>query len=102
MQTNTHKIEDYDAILDSRYGAEGTDSRNAFEEEARAFYASQILLKARKEVGLTQAELAKRVGTSKSYISKIETGSVEPSVGLFYRIISALGLRVEIVKPLGV
>lgn len=102
MQTNNHKIEDYDVILDSRYGAEGTESRNAFEEEARAFYASQILLEARKEVGLTQAELAKRVGTSKSYISKLETGSVEPSVGFFYRIISALGLRVEIVKPLGV
>ena len=102
MQTNNHKIEDYDVILDSRYGAEGTKSRNTFEEEARAFYASQILLEARKEVGLTQAELAKRVGTSKSYISKLETGSVEPSVGLFYRIISALGLSVEIVKPLGV
>ena len=39
MQTNNHKIEDYDTILDSRYGAEGTDSRKAFEEEARAFYA---------------------------------------------------------------
>ena len=37
--------------------------------------------------------------TTKSYISKIENGVITPSVGVFYRIIAALGMRVEVVKP---
>ena len=59
-------------------------------------------MQARKEAKMTQSELAQRVGTTKSYISKIENGVVEPSVGLFLRLIYALGLHVEIVKPLGI
>lgn len=101
MQTNNHKIEDYDSVLDARYGEEGTPRRARFEEEARAFYASQILLQARREARITQSELAERVGTTKSYISKIENGAVEPGVGLFFRLASALGLRIDIARPLG-
>lgn len=101
MQTNNHKIEDYDLVLDAKYGKEGTPQREKFEEDARAFYASQVLLQARKEAKMTQSELAEKAGTTKSYISKIENGAIEPGVGLFFRLISALGLRIEISKPLG-
>lgn len=52
-----------------------------------------------KNAKVTQAELAKRTNTTKSYISKIENGVITPSVGAFYRIIGALGMRVEVVKP---
>ena len=100
MQTNNHKIVDYDAVLDAKFGAEGTSERVRAEEEAYAFYSGQILLDARKEAKVTQAELAKRTQTTKSYISKIENGVITPSVGVFYRIIAALGLRVEVVKPI--
>ncbi|MGV8136109.1 MAG: helix-turn-helix domain-containing protein [Mangrovibacterium sp.] len=58
----------------------------------------QIGFGAKREV--TQQELASRIGTSKSYISKIEKGLVEPGVGTFYRIMNSLGLRIEIVKQL--
>lgn len=102
MQTNNHKIEDYDLVLDAKYGKEGTPERAQFEEEAKSFYASQILLQARKEAKMTQSELAERAGTTKSYISKIENGMIEPGVGLFFRLISSLGLRVDIYKPLGI
>jgi transcriptional regulator with XRE-family HTH domain len=59
----------------------------------------QIINDARKSEKITQAELAQRIGTDKAYISKVEKGIIEPGVGTFYRIIDALGLRVEIVKP---
>jgi transcriptional regulator with XRE-family HTH domain len=45
-----------------------------------------------------QSELALRINTTKSYISKLEKGHVTPSAGLFFSIINALGMHVEIVK----
>lgn len=102
MQTNNHQIVDYDLVLDAKFGKEGTPERQAFEEEARVFYAPQILLQARKEAKVTQAELAKRVGTTKSYISEIENGVIEPGVGLFFRLVNALGLRIDITSPVGI
>ena len=49
---------------------------------------------------MTQTELDQKIGTNKSYISKIENGTIEPGVGLFLRILDALGLRFDIVKPM--
>lgn len=100
MQTNNHKISDYDAVLDERFGKEGSAQRIQAEEDALSFYSGQILLDARKEAKMTQAELAAKIHSTKSYISKLENGVIVPSVGAFYRIISALGLRVEVVKPI--
>ncbi len=100
MQTNNHKIVDYDAVLDAKFGKEGTPERARAEEAAYSFYSGQILQDARKEAKMTQKELAERTQTTKSYISKIENGVIIPSVGVFYRIIAALGMRVEVVKPI--
>jgi DNA-binding XRE family transcriptional regulator len=98
MKTNNHKIVDYDAVLDAKFGKEGTHARAEAENKAYTFYTSQILLDARKEAQVTQSELAKRIHSTKSYISRIENGAIVPSAGVFYRIMDALGLRVEIVK----
>ena len=96
MQINDHKIRNYSAVLEKEYGAHGTSQRAKFDEEAYAFYTSQILLQTRKEARLTQAELAKRIGTDKSYISRIEKGITVPSVATFYRIAAAMGRTVEL------
>ena len=101
MQTNNHQIKDYSAELDKKYGAIGTKERELFDEEAWNFYTGQLLLEARKESKVTQEELAQRINSSKSYISRIERGLITPSVGVFYRIINALGMRVDIVRPIG-
>ena len=100
METNNHQSADYDLVLDQKFGTEGTPERIKAEEDALSFYSGQILLDARKEAKITQAELAKRINSTKSYISKVENGLVVPSVGAFYRIINALGMRVEVVKPI--
>lgn len=96
METNNHQIVDYSAVLEKKFGKPGTEERAKFDEEAYAFYTSQILLDARKNARLTQEELAKRIGTNKSYISRIEKGITVPSVATFYRIVNALGLIVEL------
>ena len=96
---NDNQVRDYDIVLDKRYGAVGTPERRAAGERAYAVYSGQILRDARKEEKVTQAELASRIGTTKSYISKIENGLMIPSAGTFYRIIGALGLQVVISRP---
>lgn len=98
MKTNNHKIVDFDAVLDAKFGMEGTNERMRAEENAYSFYFGKILQNARKDAKMTQAELAEKVQTTKSYISKVENGVIIPSVGTFYRMISALGMRVEVVK----
>ncbi|ADV42340.1 helix-turn-helix transcriptional regulator [Bacteroides helcogenes] len=100
MRTNNHQIVDYDVVLDAKFGKEGTPQRIQAEEDAYNFYTGQILLDARKEAKVTQSELAKRINSTKSYISRIENGDITPSVGVFYRIIDALGLRIDIVRPI--
>lgn len=99
MQANSD-IHSMDAVLDKLYGEVGSPEREEFRREAYAFCAGQIISNARKQEKITQGELAKRVGTNKSYISKIENGLIEPGTGLFLQIIDALGLKIEIVKPI--
>ena len=99
MQTNNN-LHSFDEIMDAQFGKPGTLERENFNREAEAYCIGQILLEARKQEKMTQEALAKLIGTNKSYISKIENGLVDPSASLFLRILSALGLRFDIVKPI--
>lgn len=96
---NDNQIRDYDVVLDAEFGVPGSPERVTAEEQAYAFYSGQLIRDARKGEKVTQSELASRIGSTKSYISKIENGTMTPSVSTFYRIMGALGLRVEIVRP---
>jgi DNA-binding XRE family transcriptional regulator len=100
MQTKSN-LTSVDDMMDELYGKVGTPEREQFRREAYAYCMGQLVQDARKTEKVTQAELAARIGATKSYISRIENGLIEPSVGTFYRIIDALGLRVEIVRPIG-
>ena len=82
--------------LNQFFGAPGTESRRKAEAQAWEEYNAQILLDARKESGMTQSELANKIGTDKSYISRVERGLTIPSISTFYRMVSAMGLSVEL------
>lgn len=101
METNNHKIVDYDAVLDAKFGKEDSPERLEAENRAYAFYSGNVILQARRDAKMTQSELAKKINVTKSYISRVEHGLINPTAGMFYRIIDALGMRVEIVKPVG-
>jgi len=99
MQANPN-LTSYSAVLAKKHGAIGTPEREEFDNRARTYYMGLLLQEARKEEHLTQVELAKRTGTSKSYISRIENGLIDPTISSFLRIIDALGLRFELTRPL--
>ena len=90
---------DIDAWLDEGLGKEGSAEREKNREKAWEEYNAQILLEARKNAHLTQAELAKRIGADKGYISRIERGLTVPYVATLYKIAAAMGLTVEL-RPL--
>ena len=69
-------ITDFDTLLDFSHGKIGTETRSKFEEHSQLFIVSEMLKAARKEANMTQEELAEKVGTKKSYISKLENGKV--------------------------
>lgn len=101
MTVKNNKLTDFSAMLEEKYGAPGTPERAQFDEEAYTFYTAQLLQQARKEARVTQSELARRTCTSKSYISRVEHGDIVPSVGKFWQMIASLGMRIEIVSPIG-
>jgi len=95
-KANDIELFDVDAQLDVAFGKEGTPERAMAEERANAFFTGKIIEDARKRANITQEELAQRIGSNKSYISRVEKGRTEPKVSTFYRIIAALGFTVEL------
>ena len=64
MSTKEKMITSISKEIEREFGKPGTAEREKFDEEAYAFYTGQLLLDARKEAKVTQAELAKRIHAS--------------------------------------
>lgn len=90
------QVYDVSAELEREFGPKGSASRKAAEDKAWEEYNAQILLDARKRAGLTQQELAEKIGADKGYISRLERGLTIPSVSTLYRLAAAMGLVVEL------
>jgi ribosome-binding protein aMBF1 (putative translation factor) len=63
---------------------------------AEEFEIAAELVKARRRAGLSQAELAVRMGTSQSTIARLESGQALPSTKTLLRIAKATGSRVHV------
>lgn len=88
----------FDELLDIKYGKIGSKERFRFEERAQYFVINEILKEARKEANMTQEQLAEKVGTKKSYISRLENGKCDIQLSTLYRIFEfGLGKRVNII-----
>lgn len=91
------KQKTFEELLDLKYGELGTPNRNAFEEKVLLFAVSEMLKEARKEAGMTQEQLAAKVGTKKSYISRLENGKSDLQLSTLYRVFEdGLGKKVTI------
>lgn len=79
--------------LDEKYGALGTLSRNQFNEESIGWFYGNILRDRRKELKLTQKQVADKIGREQSYIARVEQGKVDLQLSSFFRIAAVLGIQ---------
>ena len=94
---NIRNAKNFDELLDIKYGKIGSEKRDNFEEKAQYFVISEMLKVARKEANMTQEQLAEKVGTKKSYISRLENGKCDIQLSTLYRIFEfGLGKRVNL------
>ena len=87
----------FDEHLDQRYGKIGTKERTEFEIKAKSYAIGEILREARKDARLTQEELARKTGTRKSFISRIENGHSDIQLSTLYRLVEiGFGKKINI------
>jgi len=75
--------------------------RQAYNEQAPEFELARELIAARMRAGLTQGEVAARMGTTQSVVARIESGRGTPSMRTVQRFASAVGARAVVrMEPL--
>jgi len=100
-QNNTLALEQFKK---KNYGERGTVKRDELEAGYENFKIGALIHEAQLERGLTQQELAEKVGTTKSYISKIENNLKEIRLSTLQKIVDLglgghLQLDIKLTKP---
>ena len=85
-----------DELLNVEFGEAGTFTRKEFDKETEAFCLAQTLREERLRAGLTQEQLAEKIGTKKTYISRLENGKADVQLTTLFRIFEGLGRRVSL------
>ena len=75
---------------------EDTEFRNEYRRWTRSTRWSEALVRARTAAKLTQAEVARRLGTTQSAIARLEGGRVSPSFATLRRYAEATGTRLTV------
>jgi ribosome-binding protein aMBF1 (putative translation factor) len=70
--------------------------RDAYEKLKPEFALALALIKAREKAGMTQAQVAKRMGTTQSVVARIESGQNPPNLKTLSRYARAVGRRIEV------
>jgi len=70
--------------------------RREYEKVRQENEPLRAILRARVEKGMTQAQIAKRMGTTQSSIARVEAGKSHPTIPFMQRLAEALDMRLEI------
>ena len=92
-ETKLAKLSTTNKMLDDKYGTHGTETRNEFDEQPLAWFYGNMLKERRKELKLTQKEVAEKLGRDQSYIARVERGKADIQLSSFLRIASILGIQ---------
>src|SRR3989338_4969994 len=78
-----------DKLKDPEFKAE-------YNRQEPEFAVIRAILKARMKKGLTQKELAEKIGTRQSAIARLESGNANPSIGFLQKVAEALDTNLQI------
>ena len=95
---NNKFLKSFEGHLEERYGKPGTDTREVFDQKSKSFMIGELLKEERKKANMTQDDLAKRAGTKKSYISRLENGKIDIQISTLFKIFEeGLGKRINLI-----
>jgi transcriptional regulator with XRE-family HTH domain len=77
-------------LKDGRY-------KKAYDALEKEFEFASIMIAARTRAGLTQEQLAKRMGTTQPFVARLESGRIRPSTRTLERLAQATGSRLRII-----
>lgn len=81
--------------MKKKFGKVGTESREKFREESFSFYFAEIIKNRRRELKLSQQDLADLIGKKRPYVSRIERGE-DIRISNFALIANALNLSIQL------
>ena len=87
MKAKNNNLTTLEEFKEKNYGKRGTTNRDELEAGYENFKMGALIHDTRIEMGMTQEELAIKVGTSKSYISKIENNIKEARISTLQKIV---------------
>lgn len=70
--------------------------RRIYDELGPEYEAISLLIRARNEKKISQAQLAEKMGTKQSAISRFESGTYHPTMEFLYRLADALGAKLKV------
>lgn len=83
-------------LIKEDFGVVGSPERDQFEMECDAFIIGEQLKDERIRAGLTQEQLANRIGTKKSFISRVENGRADIQLSTLVKLFRGLGRHVSV------
>jgi len=97
MKAKNKNLMTLEEFKEKNYGKRGTKERDELEAGYDAFKIGALIHDTRIEMGMTQEQLAEKIGTTKSYISKIENNLKEARISTLQKIIElGFGGRLEL------
>jgi ribosome-binding protein aMBF1 (putative translation factor) len=90
------KLPTVEEFLSMKYGVVGTPEREDFDAKSKAWYYATVLKSARKTAGITQQQLADRIGKKREYIALLEKGETDMQLSTFLMITEVLGVKLSL------
>ena len=85
-----------EGLFVAEHGEKGTLSREEFDAKSKAWYYAEVLKNARKAAGITQKQLAEKIGKKREYIAMLEKGETDMQLSTFIMLSEAVGLKVAL------
>ena len=77
---------------------ENIEFREAYEQVEKEYALIRMVVKARRNVGLTQQQLADKIGVKQQVISRFEREKHIPTLDSFLKILDGVGLELKLQK----